>query len=308
MPDDPRFLPMVAPRDATGPPLIFEKVAIAGLGLIGGSIALAARQIWPRGLVIGVDDKEVLEKAMLLQAIDVAADDLVVAAEADLVILAAPVRQNLDLLGRLPEYVHTPAVVTDVSSTKRAVVEGARALPDRFTFVGGHPLGGAARSGIEFARADLFEGRPWIFTPAGQTDGAALERLFAFVTALGARPLTMNAVDHDRMLAFISHLPQVTASALMHIVGEGAGDAGLALAGRGLMDTTRLASSPAAVWTDICSTNADELGQALDRLIAVLQEMRGHLDSAAVLERVFSSANHWRARLPTSSSQAGLKR
>ena len=132
---------------------------------IGGSIAIAARQIWPDGLVIGVDRKDVLERAMVLHAVDVAADDPVVLAEADLVILAAPIQQNLALLRELPDCITGSAVITDTGSTKREIVEAAKALPERFTFIGGHPLGGAARSGIDHARPDLFTGRPWLFTP-----------------------------------------------------------------------------------------------------------------------------------------------
>ena len=113
--------------------------------MIGGSIALAARQIWPASLVIAVDNKDVLETAMRLHAIDVAADDLVVLAEADLIVLAAPALQNLALLEELDANVRQPALVTDTSSTKRAIVDAARALPPRLTFVGGHPLAGAAK-------------------------------------------------------------------------------------------------------------------------------------------------------------------
>src|SRR5215210_5916406 len=128
-----------------GQPPIFQRVGIVGLGLIGGSIALAARDTWPSALVIGVDRKDVLERAMVRHAIDVAADDAVVLAEADLVILAAPIQQNLEILRGLPDNVTGSAVITDTGSTKRAVVEAAGALPDRFAFIGGHPLGGAAR-------------------------------------------------------------------------------------------------------------------------------------------------------------------
>jgi len=174
MPDPPRTLPMIQPAAETGSPPIFEKVAIIGLGLIGGSIALAVRQHWPSSLVIGLDRTEVLEKAMVLHAIDVAADDPVVIAEADLVILAAPVEQNIERMGELDRYVTTPAVVTDVGSTKRTTVEAARTLPSRFTFVGGHPLGGAPRGGIEYARPDLFVDRPWLFTPEGDAAAAVV--------------------------------------------------------------------------------------------------------------------------------------
>src|SRR5690242_12318783 len=115
-------IPVIQPgRASVGQPPIFEKIGIVGLGLIGGSIALAARELWPTSLVVGVDTKDVLETAMRLHAIDVAADDLVVLAEVDVVILAAPVRQNVALLAELEDAVRTPATVTDVGSTKRAM-------------------------------------------------------------------------------------------------------------------------------------------------------------------------------------------
>src|SRR6266581_2894257 len=167
-------LPVIQPgRAAEAQAPIFARIGIVGLGLIGGSIALAARQIWPSSLVIGVDRKDVLELAMRLHAIDVAADDMVVLAEVDLVVLAAPLRQNIALLEQLDEHVRQPAVVTDTSSTKRAIVDAARALPPRFMFVGGHPLGGAAKGGLEHARPDLFTGRPWLLTPTSDRSGDA---------------------------------------------------------------------------------------------------------------------------------------
>jgi prephenate dehydrogenase len=301
-------LPVLQPGRARGPgsPPIFEKIGIVGLGLIGGSIAIAARQLWPSSLVIAVDNKDVLETAMRLHAIDVAADDLIVLAEADVVILAAPVQQNIALLDELDEHVRTPAVVTDVGSTKRAIVSAARELPSRFTFVGGHPLAGAARGGLEHARPDLFEGRPWLLT-------ASHAKLNAFVEALGARPRIVSAGEHDRLVAFLSHLPQLTASALMNVVGDAVGDEALALAGRGLADTTRLASSPSDIWRDIAQTNADEIGPALDALIAVLTELRKDLTAGDRLAEIFDEAAAWRERLtartataPASRSSSGL--
>ena len=288
-------LPVVQPRDAGQAP-IFEKIALLGLGLIGGSIALAARQTWPKSLVIAVDTKDVLEQAMVRHAVDIAADEPYVIAEADLVILAAPVRQNLQLLAQIDEHVGGAAVITDVGSTKRAIVDAARALPSRFTFVGGHPMGGAARGGFEAARPDLFKGRPWILTPHTDTAGDALGKLFAFASALGALPKTMSASEHDRLLAFLSHLPQLTASALMAVIGDQAGDA-LALAGRGLVDTTRLAGSPAGIWQDIAATNADQIRRALDALIARLTELRDDLEDGEAIERIFASAARSRTTL-----------
>ena len=299
MPELPKTLPMIQPGAGNGSPPIFEKVAIVGLGLIGGSIALAVRQHWPSSLVIGLDRKEVLEKAMVLHAIDVAADNPVVIAEADLVILAAPVQQNIERLADLDRYVTTPAVVTDVGSTKRTTVEAARILPSRFTFVGGHPLGGAPRGGIEYARPDLFVDRPWLFTPQGDDAAAVLERLCSFVRVLGAEPQIIDPAEHDRLLAFVSHLPQLTVSALMHVVGSTAKERGLALTGRGLFDATRLASSPADIWRDICRSNADAIGDALDDLIHELEALRRGLASSTEIDRVFESAGAWRARLTT---------
>jgi prephenate dehydrogenase len=291
-------LPVIQPtRKPEGQPPIFPRIGIVGLGLIGGSIALAARELWPASLVVAVDNKDVLETAMRLHAIDVAADDLIVLAEVDLVILAAPVRQNRAILDQLDDYVRQPAVVTDTGSTKREIVEAAASLPPRFTFIGGHPLGGAAASGLEHARTDLFRGRPWLFTPPNDAGGDALEKLLAFARALGAEPRVIGVNAHDRLLAYLSHLPQLTASALMQVVGAEVGADGLALAGRGLVDTTRLASSPAEIWKDIAATNADEIGPALDTFIALLQELRADLAGGDRLAEVFRDAAAWRQQL-----------
>jgi prephenate dehydrogenase len=297
-------LPVIQPgQRPAGQTPIFEKIGIVGLGLIGGSIALRARELWPSSLVIAVDQKDVLEVAMRLHAIDVAADDLIVLAEADLVVLAAPVRQNIALLDELDENIRQPAIVTDTGSTKREMAAAARALPPRFTFIGGHPLAGAAHGGLEHARPDLFAGRPWLLTPysaraePGDHGGDALDRLSAFVRALGAEPRVMAAEAHDRLLAFLSHLPQLTASALMQVVGDAVGQSGLGLAGRGLADTTRLASSPDDIWKDIASTNADQIGPALDALIEVLQALRKDLPEGDRLAEVFTDARRWRERL-----------
>jgi prephenate dehydrogenase len=293
---------MLRPEKNPGQPPIFHRIGIVGLGLIGGSIALAAREIWPGALVIGVDRKDVLERAMVRHAIDVAADDAVVLAEADLVILAAPIQKNLEILGDLPDNVTGAAVITDTGSTKRAVVAAAAALPDRFAFIGGHPLGGAARGGIDHARADLFSGRPWLFTPDKAHDVQALEKLKSFVSGLGAMPQTLSPHDHDRLLAFISHLPQLTVSALMHVVGDAAREEGLGLSGRGLQDTTRLASSPADIWKEVCATNSDEIGSALDALITVLRQLRADLQTGTSIDDVFESANLWRETLLSNKS------
>src|SRR5687767_14370389 len=238
-----RTLPIIRDPDRDPGPPAFERIAIVGFGLIGGSIALACRERYAKGLIIAVDRKDVLERAMRMHAADVGADDLVMAAEADLVILAAPVRQNIDVLRELPAVITGEAIVTDVGSTKREIVEAAKDLPQRLTFIGGHPLAGAAAGGFHAARADLFQRRPWILTPGVAADDPQLLKLGAFIEGLGAHVEVMPPSAHDLLLAHLSHLPQIAISALMHVIGERAGADGLALSGRGLRDTTRLASS-----------------------------------------------------------------
>jgi prephenate dehydrogenase len=284
-------------REARGTtePGPFSRIAIAGFGLIGGSIALAIKRRWPSSLVIAVDQKPVLEAAMRVHAADVGGDTLVMAGDADLVILAAPVLQNIALLEQLPEYVPAGAVVTDVGSTKRLIVAAAEARAS-LTFIGGHPMSGAASGGFAGARPDMFDGRPWILTPgAGHEDAVA--KLEAFITGVGAVPHIMTADLHDRLVGAVSHLPQITASVLMHVVGRLAGDAGLELAGPGLMDTTRLAASPPEIWRDIAASNEDVLRDALDALIRALTDLRASLGDGGKIEALFTSASKWREAL-----------
>jgi len=275
----------------------FRRVAIAGIGLIGGSIALAIRDRWPSAHIVGIDTPSVLTHARTSGAIDDGLPSMAALDAADLVVLAAPVRQNARLLTQLPERVAHEALLTDVGGTKRDIVGAARRLPSGARFIGGHPIGGAERGGFGFARRDLFENRPWILTPVPGTDAGALSALRSFVTALGARPVVMEPEEHDRVMAFVSHLPQLAASALMDTVGGAVARDGLAVAGRGLADTTRLASSPADVWRDICATNADAISGALDLLIDRLNDLRADLHRGDALEAVFGGAARWRAEL-----------
>jgi len=275
----------------------FRRVAIVGVGLIGGSLAFAIRRAFPDAVVVGVDRDEVTLVARQLGALHQAGEDLSVVGEADLIVLAAPVRQNIETLARMGQVCRGPAIVTDVGSTKRATVEAARQLPPALTFIGGHPLAGAARGGFDASRVDLFERRPWLLTPDADTPAHAVARLTALITALGAVCSHVDPVTHDRVLAYTSHLPQLTASALMHVVGGAVGDAGLKLSGSGLADTTRVAASPAPIWSDIVATNADALVPALDGLIATLQELRGQLAEGQPIAPLFESAQRWRARL-----------
>lgn len=299
----PLSLPVVS-ADAAPDPGPFPRIGIVGLGLIGGSLALACRRRWPRALVVGVDRNDVLEQAMVRHAIDVAADDLGMLSDVDLVVLCAPVEACIGLLPDLAPLVRADAVVTDVCSTKRALAAAAREhLAGGPTFIGGHPFAGAARSGIEYGSPELFAGRPWFLTPdanaATDDPAGALARLERWVTDLGAVPRRLDAEEHDRLMASLSHVPQLVASVLMQVVGSAAGADGLALAGRGLRDTTRLSSSPADVWVDVFTTNRDDITPLLDEVIAQLAALRDDASGQA-LRRVFLAAQGWRAALEAS--------
>jgi prephenate dehydrogenase len=298
----------------TEPP--FTSVLIVGLGLMGGSTALAIRARWPGVTIAGVDRADVIAEAQAAGAIDRGATDIAAAlrSELDTVLLAAPVLQNIACLNDIAA-AKQPLLVSDLSSTKQAIVQAARALPEHITFLGGHPMAGAARGGFAHARADLFRGRPWILTPdtsasagrsvsmpgGGPLPGAALSRMQGFVHELGAEPVVMDAAEHDRVMAYVSHLPQIVASGLMRTIGPRVGADGLAVSGQGLADSTRLASSPAGVWTEICQTNAAPLGAALDALIADLQQVRQQLAAPDKMTKWLESGARWRSELPNAN-------
>ena len=250
-------------------------VAIVGRGLIGRSLELALRERQPQLPVVTFDR----------------GDDLASAREAGLIVLCAPTRANITILDGLRAILSSDTLITDVSSTKAAICAAAAGL----RFIGGHPIAGAAAGGPENARADLFVGRTWILTPGSVStdDAGPLERLIA---SLGAQPAWMAPEAHDHLFAFLSHLPQLTISALMDVVARATGEGELHYAGAGLHDSTRLASSPSDIWTDIVSTNRPAIREALDALIATLIELRDD-ESGRALARTFGGAAAARAAL-----------
>jgi prephenate dehydrogenase len=279
-----------------------RRIGIVGIGLIGGSLGLALRHRLPAVQLVGVDRGEAREKAALTGAFDRVDGDLEALRGAEIVVLAAPVRQNVAILGRLAAVLNDRVIITDTGSTKRSILEAAEKLPPHLSFVGGHPLAGSARGGLEAARADLFEGRPWLLAAGVATRTPAdVERVSELVRAVGADARPVDGADHDRLVAFLSHLPQLTASALMHVVGSGVGRDALSLAGPGLIDTTRLAASSPLIWRDICATNADAIVPALDALIEVLHRLRNDLGAGAAIDEVFGSAVQWREILESSA-------
>lgn len=253
-----------------------RRVAIVGCGLIGGSIALAAHAR-THGLQLLTLDR---------------GDDLAPALDVDLLVLAVPVGEIIKLLATLRPAVSPATLITDTGSTKAAIVAAAEGL----RFIGGHPIAGAAVGGRSAAREDLFDGRPWILTPGPGAQRDDTARLRQLVEQLGAIPHVTDAGEHDRLMAFVSHLPQLVASAVMDVAGSAVGLEGLALSGPGLRDTTRLASSPAAMWRDIIRTNDANVTGALDALIETLSRLRDDPDGRK-LGATFDRARQWRAAL-----------
>ena len=255
-------------------PEVPGKIAIVGLGLIGTSVSLAARARWPGVEVVGLDRSDPLKGVR----------------GADVVVLAAPVDIIIDMMPALARLVTAHTLVLDTGSTKRAVLAAAAKarIPQ---FVGGHPMAGGARPGTAGARADLFEGRTW-FLMAKDAAPGALERATAFVEGLGARRHLFSDAgeQHDRIVAAVSHLPQITASALMTVVSDAMGPDGLQWAGTGLRDTTRLASSHADMWMGILATNQDQLKPLLKDLATRLDQIADHLDDGEVVRRLFDEA------------------
>lgn len=225
-------------------------------------------------------------------------DPLESAADADLIVLSAPVRANLGNLRALRQHIQPAALITDTGSTKSGILAAAAGL----RFIGGHPVAGLAASGKDAARADLFLGQRWILTPVDTTSNGDLAALQQFVEALGAIPTLMSGTDHDRLFAYVSHLPQMTVSALMHVIAQSVGRKGLAFAGPGLRDSSRLAGSPPDIWRDIAAENRDHLTTALDALIAALQTLRNDV-SGEELTEIFESASRSRASLEPADGQ-----
>jgi prephenate dehydrogenase len=255
------------------------RIAIIGVGLIGGSLGLAAREMIP-GIesVIGFGSRQAtLDKALQLGAITEIAGSIEEAVrDAEIIVLAGPVSTLADGARAALAAAGPDAVVTDVGSTKRQIVSAI----DDARFIGGHPIAGAETAGVEHARADLFQDATWFVTPTEQTTGMGLERLLRFIGALGARPHMLDAETHDRLLADISHLPHVLANALVTQAAQSLNDSdrSVSVFGPSFRDATRVAGANSAIWRDIYLSNHDALVPAIDSVISRLSEFRDALE------------------------------
>ncbi len=251
------------------------KVALLGVGLIGGSIGMAARRR-ADAEVHGYDsDPGVLETALERGAIDAPALDAAEAvAGAEVVFVAGPVGRLEEMVGVALDGAPTDCVVSDVGSTKRFLADAG--ADERF--IGGHPLAGAENAGVQHAREDLFDGAVWYLTPArGSTAGVLYERLHRLLTSFGAQPTAIDPQTHDRLMGCVSHLPHVLANLL---VAQAAGLLGsersqrLPAVGPSFRDATRVAGSNSAIWTDIYLSNRDALIAGIDELTSRLADVR----------------------------------
>ena len=257
---------------------MFNRVAIVGLGLIGGSIGLALHKAKAAQQVAGYDlARGISDRARKIGAIDqpyVALADVVKGAE--LIVLATPVGAMRVLLQQIAVSATPGVVVTDVASTKAQVISWAEEyLPQEIAFVGGHPMAGKEVSGVEAADASLFQNRVYCLTPTVRTRPEAVNKVATFIEALGARPRFLEPAEHDGQVALVSHLPFVSAVALMEAAAESASwsDAAL-LASNGFRDMTRLAAGNPEMYRDICLTNSEALTRALDGYIRTLSILR----------------------------------
>jgi len=282
--------------------VIVDRLALVGTGLIGGSFALALKQAGAVREVLGVGRNPArLTVARELGLIDRAAD-WAEAGQADCILLAMPVGETEAVLNKLAPHLKAGAIVTDAGSTKANVVEVARAaLGTRFAdFVPGHPIAGSEQSGPGAARADLYQGKRVVLTPQAETRAGAITMVRTLWEATGAQVETLEAAQHDRIFAAVSHLPHLAAFALVDDLAQRAdGDTFFRFAASGFRDFTRIAGSSPEMWRDIALANRGALVAELDAYLASLQVLRSAVsaDDAEALLAIFSRARaareHW---------------
>jgi prephenate dehydrogenase len=286
-----------------------QTVAIFGVGLIGGSFALALRKGGFTGRIIGVSSDQTIRAALDRQVIDEALPARQAAGLADLVYLSQPIHKIADCLEELDAWVQPGALITDAGSTKKLIVQTANQKITRAQFLGGHPMAGRERRGVEAAEADLFQGRPYVLTPRAPADldHPAAREFLDWIPRIGSFPIILDPETHDHTVAFTSHLPQLASTALAALL-EGRGEPQARVYGPALVDSTRLALSSFDIWGDIFDTNRDAIRLALESYIAKLEEfhaaLKGPVDgpgdgphAGQLLRRGFDAGSRFAARL-----------
>jgi prephenate dehydrogenase len=268
-----------------------SRIGIIGLGLMGGSLALALRRLHPSLQIAGCGRTALLERARALGAIDRGSEHAAEAVrECDVVFLCTPVESSIRLLAEIAPHLAQDAIVTDVGSTKAAFAEaareifgptaGARVLP-------GHPLAGSERSGLDHATGELYSGCAWALTPLAAELTPAQKELRALLESLGARIVLISPEEHDRVLAFTSHLPQMLSTALALTLERAlhAGSPALELRGSGLHSMLRLAASEPVMWEQIAASNRENIAAALEAFEMEIRHLRESLGESAFRSR-----------------------
>jgi prephenate dehydrogenase len=270
----------------------WSAVTVVGVGLIGGSFALALRKAGFKGKIIGVSSPETVRTALEHHVIDEAMPLRDAAGQSDLIYLAQPIARILETLDEIDPHVYPGTLITDAGSTKSAIVAQAGKRIWRGRFIGGHPMAGKQTRGIGEAEADLFHGRPYVLTPSSTPSDAELER---WIKRIGARVVIMTPEEHDRLVALTSHLPQLISTALASAIANEPGAS--RVAGPAAVDLTRLALSPYEIWRDIFATNSVAIDDALAVFIHKLEDLRAKLRNPEIekeFERAASSARELR--------------
>jgi len=277
----------------------FSRVAVLGVGLLGGSVGMALKRADRARSIIGVGrGHENLETARKRGIVDEWTTDPAGGVRgADLVVLASPVGTLEKLAETIGPHLQSGCRVTDVGSVKGGLVSRIETcMPKDVRYLGSHPIAGGSDSGATAARADLFDGAPVVLTPTAKTGEADLQFMETFWRDLGARPVIMDPEEHDRVLSAVSHLPHMVAYALAASVSDRPDWAGFI--GRGFLDTTRIASSPPEVWTDIFRLNRSNLLDSLKRFEMEIGRIRERLavDDEVALRHLLSEAKETRDR------------
>jgi prephenate dehydrogenase len=272
----------------------FQRIAVIGTGLIGGSFALAIRKYLPKISVVGYDRPEPAAHALARGALhEVAADIPSAIRGADLIYIALPIGATLEILPALSSAAGPKSLVTDACSTKAVICRlAAKHFSGSVRFLGGHPMAGKEKSGIQNSDPDLFRGAPYVLVGTENEGSESFRGWLSVLAEIGAQPVWCDAETHDWAVAIVSHLPQLVSIALGRVVMDETDDTGLplSLSGQGLQDSLRLAGSPYSVWRDILLTNKENISRGLDRVAQALDHLRTHLASKE-LEQEFKSAN-----------------
>lgn len=268
-----------------------DTVAIVGLGLVGGSFALALRKAGFHGEIVGVSSPAAIEAGLKRGAISRGLTLAEAAKAADLMYLAQPVDRILGTIEILGSMLQTGCLVTDAGSTKAAIVKKAQQYLPATQFLGGHPLAGKEQRGMDAADEDLFSGRPYVLTPDGN-EASRAERLKEWLGRMGANIIEMSAEAHDKTVAFTSHIPQVLSTALALTLEREQNDQLRKVFGPGLLDMTRLAMSDAGLWAGILASNEKNVQNGLKSFISILKELQNAIGKPEIAG-LFESASEF---------------